>query len=318
MKLLISAALLTWFFKTQKIDFSELARILGEVDFFCLTLATLSWILLLALGGWRWWLLLGAMGVEARLWPCVRLTLAAVFFSTISFGPLAADGMRTWWASRYFEARLVPAVISLVADRLAGLFALGLLCLCLFPAQWDVLMSQSETALVLLLVVFLLAGSAGMVVLSVVLRPSSGSGRRGFLKSLSFEARRREISAAVGTLWERPKTFLAVLLISLVIQILSVASGVLTLLSLRIDFELLYGACMIPIINLLQSLPVTIMGLGVRESTAAVLFSHVTDSSAPALAFAMLNFVISLAGAAVGLFFWLTIRQQQTASKFVE
>jgi uncharacterized membrane protein YbhN (UPF0104 family) len=311
-KILVSTSLLAWFFATQKIDWQELTRLLGDTDFFFLSLAAITWILLLALGGWRWWILLGVVGVKAGLWPCVRYTLAAVFFSTISFGPLAADGVRAWWAARHFEARLVPAILSLVADRLTGLFALGIVCLCLFPTQWDVLMSRADTASVLLVVVFILSGSVAAVLFSVLMRSRPGAPPNRWLNWLPFAEKRREISAAVDACLKQPRPFFSSLLISIMIQILSVLSGVLTLLSLKIDFPLLYGASLVPMVNLLQALPVTIMGFGVRESTVAVLFSHISETAEPALAFAMLNFVINLVGAAVGLLIWLIMRQKNT------
>lgn len=307
-KLLVSAGLLAWFFSTRDIEFSELARLLSGLDLVAFVIAVATWIAMLALGGWRWKVLLAALGMNVPVTRCVRLTMAGVFFSTISFGPLAADGLRTWWMSRIHPGRAAAIIITLVVDRVAGLFALGMICLGLFPTQWQTLMSLPSTAAILWLVLAVLGGTLGLVGLAFFFRGESATNTPAWIRKLPLEKQRSDLAAAIRAYWNKPRAILQALLISLLIQALAVLSGLFTLWSLRLDFPTLYGATIIPLVNVLQALPITIMGLGVREASVAELFRHITETHEPALAFAMLVLVINLLGGAVGLLAWLGMK----------
>ncbi len=312
LKIFISVLLLAWFFSTRNIDWQNLKSLLSQLHVSHFLLATILWVILLALGGWRWKVLLSALNMPVTNATCIRLTLAAVFFSTISFGPLAADGLRTWWMSRIHPGRTTAIIITLVVDRICGLVALGMICLAIFPSQWSTLISKPSTAAILGIVLSILGGTLLLLLFSLLFRESNADTTPGWIQHLPLQKQRKDLAAAIGAYWCKPQAAVQALMISLIIQSLSVLSGLFIFWSLRLEFPILYGASTIPLINVLQALPITIMGLGIRETTVAELFRHITQFPEPALAFSLLNLLINLLGAFVGLICWLTLKTSKS------
>lgn len=72
----------------------------------------------------RWWRLLAAVGVRARLWTCTRLTFLGVFFNLVVPGLTGGDLVKAVLVVRENPTQRADALVSVVVDRVLGLFVI--------------------------------------------------------------------------------------------------------------------------------------------------------------------------------------------------
>lgn len=77
----------------------------------------------------RWWLLLRAAGCATTWFAALRITYTGLFFNVILPGVSGGDLARGWIASRGHPDRRSAAVVTVVADRVFGLWAMTLVAL---------------------------------------------------------------------------------------------------------------------------------------------------------------------------------------------
>lgn len=120
---------MAWVLKRLRVDESS-SFSWGAVDGTWLALAFVFGGL--SVLGWagRWWWFLRVYQVKARYGELLRLTLFADFFNLYFLGPLGADGIRLLLLSRRFPDRRGAIVGSLVLDHIGGLFGGMMLYLC--------------------------------------------------------------------------------------------------------------------------------------------------------------------------------------------
>lgn len=72
----------------------------------------------------RWWRLLGAAGCPSRLLPAVRLTFIGFFFNIVVPGLTGGDLVKAIMIARSHPERRAAAAMSVLVDRLMGVFVL--------------------------------------------------------------------------------------------------------------------------------------------------------------------------------------------------
>jgi len=72
----------------------------------------------------RWWRLLRASGCPMRLWPTVRLTYVGFFFNIVVPGLTGGDLVKAVMVARWHPERRAAAAMSVLVDRLLGVFVL--------------------------------------------------------------------------------------------------------------------------------------------------------------------------------------------------
>lgn len=158
--LALLAALYFW----GRIDLAALAS-LGSAPW-TVALCALVLFLLLPLSALRWGLLLRALGVPiafAKLFHFVSIGMVVNLFLLGSMGGDAARGIYAWRAVGGGSARIA---ISLVADRLVGLFALVSIAALFAAFNWHRMQHVPALAALGVLLFLLLAGAvAGAVAL---------------------------------------------------------------------------------------------------------------------------------------------------------
>ncbi len=94
----------------------------ADADAFLLPFALL--FLAIIVGVVRWWRLLAAVGVSARLWTCARLTFLGVFFNLVVPGLTGGDLVKAVLVVRENPTQRANALVSVVVDRVLGLFVI--------------------------------------------------------------------------------------------------------------------------------------------------------------------------------------------------
>jgi len=237
---------------------------LEEVSHFSWGHVAWGWLLLaflfggLSVLGWagRWWWFLRVYGIRARYRELLRLTLFADFFNLYFLGPLGADGIRLLLLSRSFPERRGAIVGSLILDHIGGLFG-GMILYLLFFRQSGLPETVTNTANLSLLV---FAG-VSFLGLGVIMEPWL---QRVFSQIPGLRWLSAQAEPIYAGTFRHPWLFSGFAVSSLG-SACAYAAYWSAVRALGIQFPLPSMLGLMPLVDAIASLPISISGLGIRE-----------------------------------------------------
>jgi uncharacterized protein (TIRG00374 family) len=297
-KVAVSLALLAYLFSIT--DLSALKERVRTGDTFLLVFAMGLYGLIIAISIWRWKLLLHTQGYRATMGHLSASYLVATFFNNFLPSNIGGDVIRVRDSSR-LTGSTTTSVAVVIIDRILGFGALYALAVGAYLAGGPVVrgLAGALPALVALGIVF---GSLAYI----FLRP--GTARRAMavlgLSRIPWARSRFEVvqnavhvyRVEMGAVW-------AALIGSVVLQAIVVYYYYTIARSLRIDVPLSACFLMVPLCSLVQALPISFNGWGVRESIFILYFAQIGLPRESAMAFSLvgagLMVLLSLSGAIV-------------------
>jgi uncharacterized protein (TIRG00374 family) len=297
-KVAVSLALLVYLFSVT--DIPALKERVRTGDTFLLVLAMTLYGGVIAISIWRWKLLLHTQGYRATMSHLSASYLVATFFNNFLPSNIGGDIVRVRDSSR-LTGSTTASVAVIVVDRILGFGALYALALAAYVAGGPSvrLFAGALPALVALGIVF-------SVLAYVFFRP--GTARRVIaLLGVSHlpwaRSKFEEVQNAVNVYRDELGSVWAALLGSLALQALVVYYYYHLARALRIPLPLSACFLMVPLCSLVQALPISFNGWGVRESVFILYFGQVGLPRESAMAFSLvgagLMVLMSLSGAVV-------------------
>jgi len=254
----------------------------------------------------RWQALLRAQEIAFSLGETMRLTLIGHFFNAFLPGSTGGDLVRIYYAVRLVPKQKAAASLSVLYDRFVGvvvlLFIGSGLCFPLYP-----ILSKSSLVLEVLLAFVLVALGIFLVALLAWLLPSLLR-RRSFrlLESHApFHRLLEELSHALRRFAADPNATGRAALFSFASHgsTFGFAWFAATALQLPIPFWSLAG--ILAVVSVLDAIPISISGLGVREGLLVLFFQPLGLASAQAVTFSLLFFGTTLFWSFVGgIVYW--------------
>lgn len=241
--------------------------ILKQANGKLLLLGGLLFVPIVLLASLRWWVLMGARGIDIRMTKVGRLTLAGYFFNLCMPGSTGGDVMKAYYAAKGTDQR-ADAVISIAIDRLCGLIGLILLVgiIGLFSLN-DPLIRKLTIAMWCGLAVLI---TIAWLYTSPALRSRLKLGAK--LGKLPGASAIRNVDAWLSAYRRHLGALAAAIGISLVIHVSIASSMSLAGFAIGVDQPLLYLMGTVPIVVLLWSLPISgPLGLGPLDYVAVQL-----------------------------------------------
>lgn len=232
----------------------------------------------------RWQVLARALGLPATFGRLLALHLISGFFSNFLPTSIGGDIVRAYGLGRG-SGQTVGATMSVLADRLLGLVALGLVALTGLSVGRS--LPHSITLLVAVAAVTLAPLLLFRVSLSSSARRAVSGCRRRWLPARAGEWLRQAADAA-DAYGRRPGVLALALLVSLGAQGLLIVSAWLFCRAVDPSVPLGKVAAFVPLITLLTVLPVSINGLGVQDGGFVLLFGRTGTSAAAAVSMSLL------------------------------
>lgn len=297
-KLGVSLALLGYLFSTT--DLSALMRRVRTGDLLLVLVAVTLYILMLGLATWRWGLLLQAQGFAAPLRHLSASYLVASFFNNFLPSNIGGDVIRVRDSSRLTGSTTTSLAVVAI-DRVLGfgaLYALAALAFVAGDAAVRGLIGARPVILGLgvvfagLAYVFFRPGTTGRLMVA------TGLSRVGWLNR-QFEM----VQTAVRVYRERIGSVALAFVASLALQALLVLYFYFVARALRIPLAADVAFMIVPLCTLVQAIPISFNGWGLRESVFIVYFAQVGLSRDSALAVSLVGagliVLLSLSGAIV-------------------
>ena len=244
----------------------------------------------------RWHIVLAAETTSPGPWTLLKIVLVGLFFNQVLPSGVGGDAVRAWRCHR-LGIGAAAAIRSLVLDRVSGylvtivLFAAGL------PVLLHVLPDARQRYGVVVLLGAALCGLVALFLVDYLPRRLLHFRLVAELAALSREGRR---------LFARPARSAAVISLAAATIGLSILGFMLVAKSLGVDLPFLSWVAILPPITLIQLVPISLAGWGVRELGFVVVLAGFGIPADAALAASVLCGLCLIAVGLPGGLVWLT------------
>ena len=297
-KIAVSLALLAYLLSTTDLD--ALQRRVRAGDTFLLALAMALYAAILAISTWRWRVLLEAQGYEAPLGQLSASYLVATFFNNFLPSNIGGDVVRVRDSSRLTGSTTTSLAVVAI-DRILGLGALYVLALVAFLTGGPMVRALAGARSVLVALGLVFGGLAYVFFRPGIARrvvSASGLGR------LPWALKRFEtVQSAVHVYRSQVHAVWMAFLGSVALWTIVVYYYYTVARALRIPLPLSACFLMVPLCTLVQTVPISFNGWGIRESVFILYFHQVGLGKDSALAFSLVGaglvVLMSLSGAVV-------------------
>ena len=288
---------------------AEMARALDKADRGWLLAGFAAYGVVEICAGVRWQLLLRVQGIALSWARVFMLLLIGVFFNFVIPGGTGGDVVKVFYLLKETPGKRAQALLSVLVDRLIGLFALIAMAGVFIAAQWSWLRSAPDAAKYIWTALAILGGSLAVLGASFLL---TGFGLIHKLPArLPGRDRLAELALAYNLYGRAWKQSAAALLLSVGAHLGYFAMYFCAAASFRAASRIPSFAelcAIMPIICTITSLPISVGGLGVREKLFQVFLGDlcgVSDAVAAIMSTTGygLNLVWGLLGGLLYLFY---------------
>ena len=273
-------------------DPSTIALLAGGITF-----TTLG----IVLSAYRWQRVLAAMQLPARLGPLLHAYLASQFLSNFLPSTIGGDALRVTRLSALSrdengDAAGTPAAFaSVVLDRMSGWLILPVLCIAGLLINPSLLhLGRSSRAA---LAISLAALVALVAVVAAAGSPQLGGRLAGHDSWLRFLG---AVHLGLARMARRPAAALQVIVASVIYQLAIVAAGILAAKAIGISIGPTALLAFIPVVSIVQVLPVTVGGLGVREGAFTLFLQPLGVPAGQAIALGLAMYAMHLIASLLG------------------
>ncbi len=297
-KILVSGGLL--YYLLRSVDLAQVWRTARTASFGWFAAALAVHLATTVVATWRWWTLVRAQNLNVAFRSLLGSYLVAAFFNNFLPSNIGGDVVRIRDTAQSAGSKTLAATIVLV-DR-----GIGLLGLIFVAALGATMAAQGSASLGPIGPGILWAILAGVLALGTwaVLRPQGIATLLRPLRALHqewVEERITRLTIALARFRDVPHVLAACIAGAIVVQGMLVVYFALVAHGLHLNISLAHLAIVVPLSFIVQMLPVSLNGFGVRETTFVLYFTRLglPAESALALSFigAVLIMVFSLLGA---------------------
>lgn len=288
-KIIISVALVAFLFARLGLRdiFSQFTTVNPWWIFWGIIAFSLSNIL----GSVQWFFLMRSRGIKLPLAKVVSYYYVGLFFNNFLIGYVGGDAIRIYDISKA-SGSSSDAISTVFFDRLVGFVMLTTLALIAALAWRNIF--QSKTIILIIFLIFVSWVLSFIVLFNERFAKKIGWVFR-FILPAKVNEKIREVYSSINSFKRDKKTICLVILISFVIQTLRILVHYFAALSVGLDAHIKYFFIFVPVIALLASLPISIGGIGIRESSGVALFSQVNSFQPEAIvAMEFLAYIIGL------------------------
>lgn len=304
--LLLKAAIsiLLLYLSLRSVNLSLVAERLSRFDAVWLALALLLLVAQVALLAVRWREIVTVCGVPLTFASALQISFVAMFFNQVLPSTVGGDAARIWLLARK-GGGWASATYSVLIDRIVGVFVLALVVIACLPWTLDLIRDFVARA-VLLLIGF--GAVAGAIVFLLIGMPR-------WQPLFDRWAPTRHLADASQTAWRLCRSGRSAVIVgacSVAIQLLTVATAWCCVKAVAAPVSFAQVLFLMPPVLLVATVPVSIAGWGVRESSMVVAFAYAglaqSDGLTLSILFGIVSFVLGAAGGLVWIASGLPIR----------
>lgn len=293
-RLFVSLILIIYLYKS--IDFEQLKNIFFKIDLNLLIYLFCLLFLNTLISSYKWQLLLKSDSIHVPLKELFVTYLIGSFFNIFLPSNIGGDFYRIYNISRY-SLKSAKSFASVFADRFSGFFALVSLNLIFSIYGFSLLLDYRFILIPFVIILFFI---------SVIYILYHQDLLNWILKTTQLN-RIKKVNELIGKFLDSIHTYannrgliLKILGLSFLFQGIAVFFVYILSLSLSLKMAIIYFYIFIPLISIIEALPISIYGLGVRDAAYVFFFSQVGLSSTQALSISLLYVAVTVVYSLIG------------------
>lgn len=279
----------------SQLDWGQMADRLRDGQPLDFVAAVLLVVAALAIGAYRWAVLLDRAGVTVAWGRLARIYAVSTFSNTFLPTSVGGDVTRALLVARRGPL-LRRAATTILVDRVGGLLGLVVLAWGALVLQPTAVPGGAKTFLTIVTVALIGGTVLAMVVAG---RSAPGLARR---VPQRFRTSASEVRSVIADLCRDPRAMALVLVTSVVFQGLVAAQ--LVMLARAIDVDLLFStaAVSLTLVTIVTLIPISVGGFGLREGSYVVLLGGASVGASDATLISVLTVVVLLFAGLPGAF----------------
>lgn len=295
---------------------AEMAELIGRANRWWLLMGFLAYGAVEIISGFRWHLLLRVQGISLGPVRLVALVFIGLFFNFFIPGGTGGDVVKIYYLLKETPGQRTIALLSVIVDRIIGVVALGLIAIYFAASRWHWLMSSPETARYALPGLIILASSLGGLHFTYIITRHNLIHR--LPARLPGRERLAELASAYNLYGKAWRTSLAALLLSVAAHVGYFTVFYCAAQSFRqpglpsptlADFS-----AIMPIVNTITAMPISLGGIGVREGLFQIFLSKLCGvGEALAVMISSVGYLLTLGWGLVGGVIYLFYRPSEHA-----
>ena len=286
---------LLWALLAQ-VDFSHVKEIVHHLSLSLLAAGALALLATSPFSALRWHIVLAAETTSPGPWTLLKIVLVGLFFNQVLPSGVGGDAVRAWRCHR-LGIGVAAALRSLILDRVSGYIVMVVLFAAGLPVLLRILPDARQRYGVVLLLGGALCGLLALFMIDYLSRRLLRFRLFAELAALSRQGRR---------LFGRPARSGAVIGLAAATVGLTIVAFMLVAESLGVDLSFISWAVIVPPVTLIQLVPVSLAGWGVRELGFVVVLAGFGVPAEPALAASLLVGLCMIVVGLPGGLLWLT------------
>jgi len=295
-------------FLAYQMDLSKLWVILVSASPLLVLLGTLVHLMGVLLSVVRWRTILVSFDIHIDYSPLAKITFIGFFFNQFLPSGIGGDFFRAYYLSKRKNRGMSTTLTTTLLERSGGLCAL-LVIGTLFAAFEDLRVEGVHLFYVFLgLITLYLLGNL-MLFHAWIHRQISWFLKKRNLEQI--EAKMELVYSGLNALRGNRHSILVALFLSLLIQLITVVVVWVAALAIDIDAPFRIFMIFVPLINLSIMVPLTINGIGLRESLFYLFFSQIGLPVETSVSLSLVTFSIYLLTAVPGLIIYSLYKKEE-------
>jgi uncharacterized protein (TIRG00374 family) len=291
----------------------ELWHTLNLVEPGALLLSLVFMGLTIVLGLLRWRMVLEVQGLKLSLPRTAEISLVAHFFNSFLLGSTGGDFLKAYYAARETHHLKTEAVMTVLVDRLVGLFAMLLFAVLMMLPNLALLAKHGRLAALSWLVICMMAACGTLVVLAFWGGVTKTLPRaRVWLRRLPRGELMEKALDACRQCGRERAFLLRMLGLSMILNVCCVLQIWVLARGLHLAVSPLALFVIVPIVVCISALPIAPSGLGVRENLYVLMLAvpEINVDPTRALSLSLLAYAGSLLWSLIGGAVYLSRRDR--------
>jgi uncharacterized protein (TIRG00374 family) len=295
-QVIVTLGLLWWIFHDPS-KRAQMVQALGKADPLWLVPGFFCFGLVLLCGAFRWQLLMRVQGIHLGLFRVWQLVMIGMFYNLFLPGGTGGDLVKVFYALREAPKSKSAVFLSVVVDRITGMVALILVSAGVFLWFREALMALPIVRAFLVTVVVIFGGFTGLVLTAVFIDRFHLAKR--LPEKMPGHAAILEIARAFSVYARDWKVIVAAIAISLPLNLFIFGTGIFAAYAFKGNPGAAAMTSVIPIVNTISALPISVAGIGVREKLFSMMLHPMYGTPED------LAVLISITGFALGILWGL-------------
>lgn len=293
-----TVTLLFLFIVYRKISFAALGSIIVSANVAPLFPFFILLFVNSALSAWKWRILLAADDLTVSFPRLFSSYLTGTFFNLFLPSSIGGDAYRVYSIGKYTET-MSKSFASVFADRLSGFLALAIIGL---TASIFGLKDSDQPGLIIIPLLLL---TALLSVVALMFKPKTA--RKLFQlfrlnKATKLNSLFEKMLASFQAYRDKPRVLFHIMLISFTFQLILVIGVFVLAKTINIEIAFIQFLIFVPIITIMEAIPLSIFGVGFRDAGYALFFAQagLPDFRAAAASMSLLYVACTVAYSSIG------------------